>query len=48
MVVAYLFAPDMDTLPQNAAYLSHVIVWGYYLPAVAAVLVRRNDGIRNP
>ena len=37
--VAYLCAPSgLDTLPQNAAYLSRMIVWGYYLPALAWVL----------
>jgi hypothetical protein len=37
--LAYLFAPSgLDTLPQNAAYLSRMIVWGYYLPALAWVL----------
>jgi len=38
-VFAYVCAPSgLDTLPQNAAYLSRMIVWGYYLPALAWVL----------
>jgi len=47
--LAYLCAPSgLDTLPQNAAYLSRIIVWGYYLPALAWVLWtwRRRPAIR--
>jgi hypothetical protein len=37
--LAYLFAPTgMDTLPENAAYLARVILWGYYVPALSWVL----------
>lgn len=47
MAVAYLWAPPtLDTLPKNAAYLSRVILWGYYLPALIAV-VWRDHRFRN-
>jgi hypothetical protein len=41
MVLAFLLAPDgLVTKAQNADYLSRVVVWGYYLPALAVVLRR--------
>jgi hypothetical protein len=49
MLLAYMCAPSgLNTLPQNAAYLSRIIVWGYYLPALAWVLWtgRRHPVIR--
>jgi hypothetical protein len=43
MGAAYLAAPpNLDTLAQNAGFLSRAIVWGYYLPALVVVLRRPN------
>ena len=43
MAVAYLAAPkNLETIPQNAAYLSRIITWGFYLPALALALRRPN------
>ena len=41
MGLAFLSAPaNLDTLPQNAEYLSRFITWGCYFPALGCVLWR--------
>jgi hypothetical protein len=41
MIAGFLLAPDtLATKAQNAEYLSRVVVWGYYLPALLFLLRR--------
>ena len=45
MAIAYLLAPkNLETIPQNAEYLSRIITWAYYLPALAFALRRPEQG----